>query len=86
MDTSDHGEHDCGPDAASESTLPDWITNELIKLTNRAWAKRSSTSLSKDEAAQLILTIGRVLDATGVAKVEVDDEEEVHRLGEGEQP
>ena len=85
MDTPDHREHVCeyGPNAATELARPDWINDDLIKQTIRVWKKRSPTPLSNDNAVQLILTIGQLLDATGMTKVEEVDEE-IHRMGESE--
>lgn len=45
---------------------PDWITGEIIAETQRTWAVRFSGSLSEQEAIGLILSMGQLLDATGL--------------------
>lgn len=85
MDTLGDGNRICeyGPNAVSEPARSDWITDELIRQTIRVWEKRSSTPLSNDDAVQLIFTMGQLLDATGLTRVEEVDEE-IYGMGKSE--
>jgi hypothetical protein len=85
MEAPGDREHDYEsvPNDATDLARPGWITDELIKQTIRVWDLRSSTPLPNDSAVRLILTIGQLLDATGMTKVE-EDNEEVHGMGKSE--
>jgi hypothetical protein len=41
---------------------PAWITPELIRLTQKVWNPRYKTTLSRDEAITIILSVGRLFD------------------------
>ena len=52
----------------------------------RNFRPKSSEPFGEEEAVQVLLSLSQLLEATGKLKLEIDDEEELHRLGEGEQP
>jgi len=47
---------------ATPAGTPAWITPELIRLTQKVWNPRYKTTLSRDEAITIILSVGRLFD------------------------
>lgn len=71
----------------SEMDRPRWMSDELVEQTIRHFQPKSSEPFGKDEAVKVLLSLSQLLEATGLLKLEIDDEdeEEVHRMGESEQ-
>lgn len=72
----------------SEMDRPRWMSDELVEETIRRFLPKSSVPFGEDEAVQVLLSLSQLLEATGLLKLEIDDDykEEVHRMGESEQP
>jgi hypothetical protein len=70
----------------SEMDRPRWMSDELVEKTIRHFQPKSSQPFGKAEAVQVLLSLSQLLEATGLLKLEIDDEdeEEIHRMGEGE--
>jgi len=45
------------------SDVPDWIDDELIKHTQAAWEPLYGEKLTKAEAIQILLSVGRLIDS-----------------------
>lgn len=71
----------------SEVDRPRWMSDELVEKTIRHFQPKSSQPFGEAEAVQVLLSLSQLLEATGLLKLEIDDEdeEEIHRMGEGEQ-
>ena len=66
---------------------PRWMTSELVEQAIRNFRPKSFEPFGEEQAVQVLLSLSQLLEATGLLKLEIDDEEEeVHRLGESEQP
>lgn len=68
---------------------PAWMTDELVESTIRHFRSRTSDPFGVTDAVQVLLSLSQLLDATGLLKLETDDEsedEEVYGVGEGQQP
>ncbi|MCD0459532.1 hypothetical protein [Roseiconus lacunae] len=65
--------------------LPRWLTDELLEHAIRVFQPKSSAPFGEPEAVEVLVSLSQLLEVTGVLKLENDDEEEVHRMGEGEQ-
>lgn len=65
---------------------PRWMTHEIVERAIRNFGSKGSEPFGEEQAVQVLLSLSQLLEATGVLKLEIDDEEELHRLGEGEQP
>ena len=74
------------PRVESEVERPRWMTDELVEQTIRNFRPKSSEPFGEEQAVQVLLSLSQLLEATGLLKLEIDDEEEVHRVGEGQQP
>lgn len=48
------------PSVTAESSLPDWITPELIARTIAVWQPYYATELTPADAAAMILDVGRM--------------------------
>lgn len=79
---------DCGHlKMDSELERPRWMTDELIEKTIRHFRSKTSDPFSETEAVQVLLSLSQLLDATGLLKLEIENEtEEVHGMGQSEQP
>lgn len=62
------------------------MNEQLVKELIRHFESKSSSTFGEAEAVQVLISLNQLLEATGMLKLEIDDEEELHRLGEGEQP
>lgn len=83
MSTNGDGEQLSGE---VEVERPRWMTNELVEQTIRNFRPKSPEPFGEAQAVQVLLSLSQLLEATGMLKLEIDDEEaEVHRMGEGEQ-
>ena len=74
-------------DDMSSDERPRWMSDQLIEQTVRNFRPKSSEPFGEEQAVQVLLSLSQLLEATGLLKLEIDDEEgeeEVHRLGEGE--
>ena len=69
-----------------EVERPRWMTDELVEQAIRNFRPKSSEPFGEEQAVQVLLSLSQLLEATGLLKLEIDDEEEVHRVGEGQQP
>lgn len=71
----------------SEMDRPRWMSDELVEKTIRHFQPKSSQPFGEAEAVKVLLSLSQLLEATGLLKLEIDDEdeEEVHRMGESEQ-
>jgi len=71
----------------SEMDRPRWMSDELVEKTIRHFQPKSSQPFGEAEAVQVLLSLSQLLEATGLLKLEIDDEdeEEIHRMGESEQ-
>lgn len=72
----------------SEMDRPRWMSAELVEKTIRHFQPKSSQPFGEAEAVQVLLSLSQLLEATGLLKLEIDDdedEEEIHRMGESEQ-
>ncbi len=69
----------------SEMDRPRWMNDELVEKTIRQFQPKSSEPFGEDEAVKVLLSLSQLLEATGLLKLEIDDDEEVHRMGESEQ-
>lgn len=63
---------------------PRWMNEQLVKEIVSHFESKSSGSFGEPEAVQLLISLNQLLEATGKLKLEIDDEEELHRLGKGE--
>lgn len=45
------------------SDVPDWIDDELIEHTQAAWKPLYGKKLTKADAIQILLSVGRLIDA-----------------------
>ena len=64
---------------------PRWMTDELVEQAIHNFRPKSSEPLGAEQAVQVLLSLSQLLEATGLLRLEIDDEaEEVHRMGEGE--
>lgn len=71
----------------SEVERPRWMTDELVEQAIRTFRPKSSEPFGEAQAVQVLLSLSQLLEATGLLKLEIDDDkEEVHRMGESEQP
>ena len=53
---------------------PRWLTEELIEQTIRTFApKKKDGPFTRDEAIDLLIRLGTLLDVTGMLKVDLDD-------------
>lgn len=69
-----------------EVERPRWMTDELVEQTIRNFRPKSSEPFGEEQAVQVLLSLSQLLEATGLLKLEIeDDKEEVHGVGEGEQ-
>ncbi|GIK15217.1 MAG: hypothetical protein BroJett003_01810 [Planctomycetota bacterium] len=59
VETTDEREGAC---AAVPPGTPEWITPELVRLTQKVWNPRYKTSLTRDEAITIIQNAGRLFD------------------------
>jgi len=50
-------------DDCPESTRPDWIDEQLIAETKAHWSPKYGRSLTTREAIEILLSIGRLVDA-----------------------
>ena len=71
-------------EGVSEVERPRWMTDELVEQTIRNFRPKSSERFGENDAVQVLLSLSQLLEATGLLKLEIDDEEdkEVHRMGE----
>lgn len=46
-----------------ESTLPIWISDQLVAETKAAWSPKYGRTLTTPEAIEILLSFGRLLDA-----------------------
>jgi hypothetical protein len=46
----------------SATTLPDWITDELVEKTIAVWQPYYSDPLTAEDAAYIILSVGRLFE------------------------
>ena len=60
------------------------MSNELIENTIRHFRLKSFEPFGDEQAVQVLLSLSQLLEATGMLKLEIDDEE-VYCMGEGEQ-
>jgi len=79
--------HRNGGDDASELPLtirqaPAWVTGELIDQTIRVWQPYYAIRLTRDDAVEIILNVGRLYDSLSVER----HDETVRRIGPCEQP
>jgi hypothetical protein len=65
---------------------PRWMTDELVEQTIRNFRSKTSVPFGEEQAVQVLQSLSQLLEATGLLKLEIDDEEEVSRMGESEQP
>ena len=68
----------------SEVDRPRWMTDELVETTIRQFQPKSSEPFGEAEAVKVLLSLSQLLEATGLLKLEIDDEEKVHWVGEGQ--
>lgn len=69
-----------------EVERPRWMTDELVEQAIRNFRSKSSEPFGEEQAVQVLLSLSQLLEATGLLKLEIeDDKEEVHGVGEGEQ-
>ncbi len=70
-----------------EVERPRWMTDELVEKTIRHFQPKSSQPFGEADAVQVLLSLSQLLEATGMLKLRSDyeHEEEIHRMGEGEQ-
>lgn len=47
----------------TESAIPEWIDENLIVETMRVWSPRYGHALTTDEAVEILLAFGRLVDA-----------------------
>jgi len=52
-----------GASERGESALPEWIDERLILETKQVWSPRYGRALTTEEAIEILLTFGRLLDA-----------------------
>lgn len=69
-----------------ELERPRWMNDELVEKAISHFESKSSESFGEAKAVQVLISLSQLLEAAGILKLEIDDEEELHRLGEGEQP
>lgn len=50
------------PPRAAEPRVSGWITPQLIERTRIVWQKRSARPLTRDEAIDILLNVGRLID------------------------
>lgn len=81
MSTNGDGEQLSGK---VEVERPRWMTDELVKQTIRTFRPKRSEPFGEAQAVQVLLSLSQLLEATGLLKLEIEDEEEVHWVGEGE--
>ena len=69
----------------SEMDRPRWMSDELVGQTIRHFQPKSSEPFGEAEAVKVLLSLSQLLEATGLLKLEIDDDddEEVHGMGEG---
>jgi hypothetical protein len=73
-------------DDMNSEERPQWMTEELVQRAILHFQAKSSVPFGEDEAVQVLLPLSQLLEATGLLKLEIDDEdEEVHRMGESKQ-
>ena len=60
---------------------PQWVTVELIEHTIRVWQPFYSDQLIPDDALEIIMSVGRIVDVLSGG-----DHETVHRPGTVQQP
>ncbi len=80
VDTNGDGEHIEG---GSEAERPRWMSKELVEQTIRNFRTNSSEPFGEEQAVQVLMSLSQLLEATGLLKLEIEDEEEVHRMGKG---
>lgn len=64
------------------------MTDELVEQTINQFQPRASKPSEEAEAVQALFSLSRLLEATGLLKLEIEGEsatEEVHGVGEDEQ-
>lgn len=82
MSTNGDGEQ---PRGESEVERPRWMTDELVDQAIRTFRSKSSEPFGEEQAVQVLLSLSQLLEATGLLKLEIDDDKkEVHRMGESE--
>lgn len=62
---------------------PAWVTPELIDATIRAWQRHYPRPLTREDATEILLSVGRLFDALEDTHAE---QENIRRAGPGEQP
>ena len=67
------------------SGRPEWITDDLIEQTIRAFDPPSGGTLAEADAVGMILSLSQLLEAIGLLKLG-RDHEEVHGMGTSQQP
>jgi len=62
------------------------MTDKLVEQTIRNFRPKSSEPFGEEQAVQALLSLSQLLEATGLLKLEIGDEEkEVHGVGESQQ-
>lgn len=68
------------------SERPRWLTDELLEHAIKVFQPKSPVSFGESDAVKALVSLSQLLEVTGMLELEVNNEEEnVHRMGEGKQ-
>jgi|688.fasta_scaffold480245_2 hypothetical protein len=69
----------------SAAERPKWVTDALLTTAIDVFRPKSTAEFGESEAVALLVTLGQLLEVTGMFGLESENEaEEVHWLGESQ--